>query len=108
MPVWISYVQSAIYTKPSGYFFKVCHMSFCPFLSSLRCQTPPLPGHHLSLGKTITVFCSSLSPTSFMLLGVFQRFPVDLIIEMFQQIVGKNITPKVASGGKITMLLVSV
>lgn len=40
MPVWVSYVQSTIYTKPPGYFFKVCHLCFCPFLSSLRCQTP--------------------------------------------------------------------
>ncbi len=39
----------------------------------------------------------------------FQRFPVDLIIETFQQIAGENRTPKlVASRGKITMLLTSV
>lgn len=109
MPVCISYVQSAIYTKPSGYFFKACCLSFCPFISSLRRQTPSLPEHHVSLGTTVTGSHTSHSLRSFLLLGVFQRFPVDLIIETFQQIAGENITPKVvASRGRITMLLISV
>ncbi len=108
-PVWIGYAQSAIYTKPSGDFFKVCPSSFCPLLSSQRCQTPPLPGHHPSLGKAITGSDTSHSSPSLLLLGVFQRFPVDLITETFQQIAGENITPKlVASREKITMLLTSV
>lgn len=117
MPVWISYVQTAIYTKPSGYFFRVCHLCLSVLFSPLRCQTPPLPGNQLSLGTTVTGLYTSYSPPpppppsfgSFSRYGFFFLFPVDLIMETFQQIAGENITPKlVVSRGEITMLFTSV
>lgn len=109
MHVWVSYVRSAIYTKPSGSFFKVCRLSFCPFLSSPRCHTPPLSGRHLSLGTTISGFYSSHSPPSLLLGVFFSRIPSrshyrDIPTEGW----GKYNSKGFASRGKITMLLMSV
>lgn len=106
IPVWISFVKSPIYTKPSGFLFKVCHFSFSPSCASLRCQT--LPPSSVSWYNHQR-FLSLSFATVFLLLGVFCTFPLGLIIKTFQQIPGESITPKVvASRGKITLLHISL
>lgn len=107
MPVWISYVWPAIYTKPSGSFFKVCHLSFCSFLSSQMSNSSITWAPSLSwYNHQLFLYLSHHPP---LLLGVFRSFPVGLIIETFLQIAGEIITPKVvASRRKITVFHISV
>ncbi len=103
MPVWISYVQSAIYTQPPGYFFKVYHFLSFSFLSEM---SNSYLGLICLLVQQSLVFIPLILPSLFCF---WERFPVGLIIKTFQQIAGENITPKVvASRGKITMLFISM
>lgn len=54
--------------NPSGSLFKVCHLSFCPFLSSIRCQSVSCLLLHPTAGF-IPPHPPSLVPS--LLLGVF-------------------------------------
>lgn len=99
--VWISYLASAIYTTPSGSLFKVFHLFFCPFLSSIRCQSCLLPGCQLSLDTSNSRFYTPPQLNTKWTFGsFFGTFPVDLIICTFQVLAGENITPKVVAGWK--------
>lgn len=42
--------------NPSGFLFKVFHLFFCPFLSSIRCQSCLLPACQLSLDTSNSRF----------------------------------------------------
>lgn len=91
--------------EPRGSFFKLFFLSFS-FLAEMS-------NSYVTWASSVSwysyqwIYTPALS--IFCFFEVFHRFPVDLIIEMFQQLAGENITPKVvASRRKITKLLISV